>query len=86
MIPIEAAQRIAEEHNCSQVIVFAWDGKETHVVTYGKTVHDCDIAARGANAIKKGWGWPLKLLAKPSRVKTMEDRIKELEAQLAGAT
>lgn len=86
MIPVEVAKNIAEEHACRQVILFAWDGNETHVVTYGQSVEDCDQAATGANVIKKGWGWPESTLTTPSRVKALEQRIKDLEAALAKAT
>jgi hypothetical protein len=81
-IPVKAAKALAEEHKLSQVIVFAWDGKQTHVVTYGKTVEDCAQAAAGANKIKQGWGWPESTLAEPPRVQALLDRIAELEREV----
>jgi len=77
-IPITVAGQIAEKHNCRQVIVLAWDGELTHVVTYGKTVEDCAQAATGGNLLKQKWGWP-ECNDQPSRVKKLERRIAELE-------
>jgi hypothetical protein len=58
-IPIAAARRIAEQHDCRQVILVAWDeGGRTHVVTYGKTLQDCAQAAAGGNFVKRALGWP----------------------------
>lgn len=85
-LPITAVKQLAEEHGMSQVIVFGWDGELTHVATYGKTIEDCDVAARGANLIKKGWQWPEQLLAEPSRVKALRAEIKRLKQELASLT
>lgn len=83
-IPISAARTIAGDHGCRQVIIVAWDGKKTHVVTYGKTVKECEQAASGGNFVKKALGWPESLCnSEPSRVAKLKSRIKELEAQLA---
>jgi hypothetical protein len=72
-IPIAVAKRIAEEQGCSQVIVLAFDGELTHVVTYGKTLMDCAQAAEGGNRMKRVMGWPENLCNdKPSRVKRKE--------------
>ncbi|SIO37222.1 hypothetical protein SAMN05444166_4175 [Singulisphaera sp. GP187] len=89
-IPILAASDIAKAHGCSQVIVLAWDGKKTHVVTYGESVEDCDQAAQGGNRVKVALGWPESLCnEEPSRVKKLKDenydlkvKIKELEGRL----
>lgn len=81
-IPILAASDIAKAHGCRQVIVVAWDGERTHVVTYGVTEEDCDQAAMGGNRVKTALGWPESLQADPSRVKKLKNKIAELEAQL----
>jgi|ERR1017187_854111 hypothetical protein len=57
-LPIKAARNIGKEYDCKQVIVIAWDGELTHIVTWGKTIYDCDQAARGGNKLKEKWGWP----------------------------
>jgi hypothetical protein len=68
-IPIAAAKRIATDHDLRQVILVAWDGKLMHVVTYGKSVEDCDQAAQGGNRVKAALGWPEILCREePSRV------------------
>ena len=81
-LPIKLAKNISDNYNCKQVIVFAWDGKTTHVVTYGSTIEDCDQAAQGANSIKKQWGWP-NHTDEPSRVslenKLLKQTIRDLK-------
>lgn len=80
-IPIKVAKNVAEETNCQQVILLAWDGKRTHIVTYGKTADDCAQAAAGGNMLKDKWGWP-ECNDQPSRVRVLEKRVKELEERL----
>lgn len=50
-IPITAARRLAEEQKCQQVIVLAWDGERTHVVTYGINPTHCKQAAQGGRKL-----------------------------------
>lgn len=59
-IPIAAAQRIAEDYDKSQVIVITWDRVSgvQDVATYGKSLKDCEEAAKGGNFIKRALGWP----------------------------
>lgn len=45
-IPIAAAKRVADAHGLSQVLIIAYDGERTHVVTYGRTKKDCALAAQ----------------------------------------
>ncbi|MFH1317769.1 MAG: hypothetical protein ABIH71_01975 [Candidatus Omnitrophota bacterium] len=71
-IPILVAKRISEQYNQAQVIIVTWDNvnNRTHVVTYGKTLKDCEQAAIGGNFVKKALGWPDELChAKPARIK-----------------
>jgi len=83
-IPISAASAIGDQYpDLSQVILVAWDGKLTHVVTWGRTTENCAQAAEGGNLVKRALGWPENLCnEKPSRVKTLEARIEELESEL----
>lgn len=71
-VPIDAAKRIADEFDKDQVIIVCWDkihGK-THVTTYGKTIEECEQAAKGGNLVKKALGWPDSLChAKPTRLR-----------------
>lgn len=85
-IPITSAKEVATKYDLTQVIIVAWDGEKTHVVTYGKSITDCDQAARGGEFIKKALGWPQELWrTEPPRVKRLKQRIEELEAELAAA-
>lgn len=69
-IPIKAAKDFAKANGCTQVIILAWDGTTTHVVTYGKTLTDCAQAAEGGNKIKKFIGFPDELChSVPRRLK-----------------
>lgn len=82
-ISINAAKKFCVEQKCNQVIIAAWDGKRTHIITYGESVDDCAQAALGGNKIKAALGWPKNLNAEPRRVQVLKDRIKELEERLA---
>jgi len=82
-IPIKAAKDIAKQYNLNQIILLAWDGEKTHVVTYGKTLEDCAQAAQGGNKIKKSFGWPDNICStEPSRIKKMKDEIKYLKSEI----
>lgn len=63
-VPVAAAKRVAHEQDLDQVIIVGFrksDG-HTHVVTYGKTLVDCDQAAFGGNRIKREvLRWPPEL-------------------------
>lgn len=55
----------------------------THVVTYGKTIEDCDQAAQGGNLLKKTLGWPENLCnAQPSRIRKLLEENERLKAEL----
>lgn len=73
-IPISAAKKFVKEQDLRHVIICAWDGKLSHVVTYGRSVEDCAQAAEGGNRIKRLLGWPEGLQAEPARVKRLRER------------
>ncbi|MCA0368345.1 MAG: hypothetical protein LCH57_09845 [Proteobacteria bacterium] len=60
-IPVATAERVAAEHGCRQVILMAWDGKATHVVTWGFSREDAQQAADGGNRFKMAMNWPEEL-------------------------
>ncbi len=78
-IPINQAKAFAIANDLKQVIIAAWDGERTHIVTYGDTVEACEQAAVGGNKIKKALGWPADLNAEPSRVTELKSRVQMLE-------
>lgn len=80
-IPIKSVQSLAEQLNCRQAILLAWDGELTHVVTYGRTREDCSQAADGGNMLKEKWGWP-ECNDQPSRVKQLQTEIHKLNRQI----
>jgi hypothetical protein len=59
-IPITAAKRIAEDYDCPEVVIFAYDPASggQHVTTYGKNLEQCIDAARAGNHLKRHLGWP----------------------------
>lgn len=86
-LPIKCAKEVSDRYNLRQVILLAWDGTMTHVVTYGKSLDDCAQAAQGGNLVKKAMGWPPdKCKCKPSRVKKLEYQITELKHKIKTLT
>ena len=76
-LPIFAAQRIADDYGQDQVIVVTFDKTSglTHVVTYGRSLEECEQAAIGGNKVKAALGWPESLRhAEPARVKRAQAR------------
>lgn len=54
-MPIKAAKDVADLYGQDQVILLSFDKETglTHVVTYGRTIADCEQAAMGGNRIKE---------------------------------
>jgi hypothetical protein len=55
-IAIEKAHKFVKENNLRQVIIVAWDGEITHIVTYGVTKAECKMAAQGGEVIANALG------------------------------
>jgi hypothetical protein len=71
-MPIKAAKEVADLYGQDQVILLSFDKETglTHVVTYGKTVADCEQAAIGGNRIKEFLGFDAsQCRSTPRRVK-----------------
>jgi hypothetical protein len=45
-LPIKVAKDIAERFGLRQIILLGYDGSAVHVVTYGKSKKDCELAAQ----------------------------------------
>ena len=76
-IPIKACKEIAEKYGQDHVILVSWSraGNRTHVVTYGKSVRDCKLAAMGGNKLKKALGFPDELCHDvPARAKRKKEK------------
>lgn len=76
-IPISVLRGIANKHGLQQVILMAWDGKKSHVVTYGVSEEDCDQAAQGGDFIKKAMNWP-NWRHFPNRVRRLREALRPL--------
>lgn len=81
-IPIKALKELSKKYELDHVIVFATEGETQHVATYGRTIDECSEAADFGNEMKDALGWPKSLHQQPSRVRKLQARIKELEAEL----
>lgn len=71
-IPIKALKEFANKYGLDQVVVIARDNEAyiDHVVTWGKTIKDCELAAISGNNQKRHMGWPESLChATPARLK-----------------
>ena len=80
-IPITAAKNVAKAYDLHQVILVAWDGSLAHVVTYGKSLIDCDQAAQCGNLVKKALGYPdIMCNIETARVKKLREEIKYLKS------
>lgn len=78
-IPISDIKALAKKHDLTHVILYAYDGENEHVVTYGKTIEQAQIAADFGNIFKKKLGWPEKLChAQPIRVKKLQKQINSM--------
>lgn len=81
-LPIQAAEFITQRYDFLQVIVLAWDGRQTCVATYGTTAEQSAQAAEGGNRIKRALGWPESLCrVESAKVAALHARIAELEGQ-----
>ena len=45
-IPVKAAEHLAKTYGLRQALIIGFDGERTHVVTYGRTKRDCELAAQ----------------------------------------
>ncbi len=81
-IPIKALEELSKKYGYDHIICFATKGKTQYVATYGRTIEECDQAAQFGDKMKDMLGWPESLHAAPSRVRQLQKRVKELEAQL----
>lgn len=82
-IPIKALKEMSKAYKLDHIIIFATGGDTQYVATYGRTIDECSEAADFGNVMKDKLGWPESLHQQPSRVRKLQTRIKELEAQLA---
>ncbi len=62
-IPIKAAQKIAEEYDYDQVLIYARKVGEApnphgeHITTYGVNKAHCEVAGRISMTLQKFLGW-----------------------------
>ena len=77
-INIQRAGDLAKLSGYQQVIIFAHDGENTIVTTWGDTPERSAQAAAGANAIKKQWGWPDDTIAESAKVTALVALVEKL--------
>jgi hypothetical protein len=81
-IPISALKQFCNELGLNTAVLLAYDGERSHVVTWGQSLEQCDVAARTGNKIKQLLGWPDHLMDDPPRVKKLKEKIAELEEKI----
>lgn len=82
-IPVKALREFCQAQGLQVAVLLGWGSGVQHIVTWGKTIEQCAAAAESGNKLKAAIGWPESLHAEPPRVKKLQNRIKELEAQVA---
>lgn len=83
-LPIQAAKDVAQKYDQGQVILVTWDDTDhlMHVVSYGKTLQDCNNAAQGANLVKRALGFPEEMCHdKPARKKAKPETSQPMARQ-----
>lgn len=81
-IPIKVAKELAAQQDLRQVVILAWDGEKSHVVTYGRNVDESDRAARTGEQLRELLSWPESATKGPSRVEALRRQISDLEAEV----
>lgn len=83
-IPIERLKELSKRYDLSHLILFAYHPETNahHIVTYGKTLEGCGQASDFGNKLKEALGWPESLQAQPSRVKRLQERLKEKDKEI----
>ena len=82
-IPIKQAEGFAIANGLKQVIIFGYDGTNTHIVTWGDTVENSAQAAAGANHVKKLWAWPEDTIVESAKVQALRDELAATQRDLA---
>ncbi len=82
-ISIKSLKELSQQYNLDHIIVFATEGKEQFIATFGRNLQECDEAAQFGDKLKDTMGWPESLHASPSRVKALQKENKELKEKLS---
>jgi hypothetical protein len=85
-LPIGAAASLAKAYGLRQVIITAWDGSTSHLVTYGESASDSDQATVGGKRIMYALGWRESLLSESAKVKVLRAALAAAEARIAELT
>ena len=84
--PIDALAQLGKEQGLRMAVMVAWDGKRTHVVTWGDDAAQSVHAASGGNFVKEALGWPDDLCRErpawfyrlDAALHLLEDRLRDL--------
>ena len=80
---IEQLKQLAEKLQATQAILFTHSQESgTVVTTWGVDADRSAQAAAGANAIKKGWGWPEDTIVESQKVIALHERIIKLQCEV----
>jgi hypothetical protein len=83
-LPWEALRDFGRQHGLTQVILMAWDGECTHVVTWGEGNSESLRAAAGGNLMKQTLGFPEEdCHEEPRWLKDLREENVVLKSELA---
>ena len=74
-ISITLAKEVSKRTGFQEIVILGYDPETNiqHVTTYGKSLKQCEDAAKAGNFIKTALKWPEELCkAKPARVQKKE--------------
>jgi len=66
LIPLQWAKNLVNDYKLKQVLVIAYDGEQTQILTYGKTKKDCKEVA-----IAQEW-WDGRVLPRADIINKLE--------------
>lgn len=82
-IPYEKAEKFARENECKVVVILAWDGSNSHVVTWGESAEQSDFAADTGHQMRCVLNWKDNMYVDSSKVKALKDEIESLKKQIS---
>lgn len=82
-VPIKVLRKLCNEQKLDMAILFATDGKNDYIVTYGKSIVQSAQACQFGNILKDTLKWPASLHTEPKRLMALQNKIMRLEARLA---
>ena len=81
-IPIQNVEAFAVVNGLTQLVVFGYDGSESHIATWAADVSASDTLADAANSLKAALRWPEITQVESAKVLELRAEIARLKAEL----